>query len=92
MEIVRLKPTNKYTKPQTTVNRYIPGKGWVSTTGYISSSNIRPVDLEYQRNYEKYTNRKVSELNKIIDTIEQTGQQSKFRQKAKNDELVRRLN
>ncbi|MBU4535228.1 MAG: hypothetical protein KKF16_05280 [Euryarchaeota archaeon] len=66
--VVRSPTINSYTRARSPGNKYTP-TGYVSRNGYVSTNNIRPVDLEYQRNYEKYTNRKSSELNKIIDTI-----------------------
>lgn len=69
------KKTPKYTKTTPKYNKY-PSKsksGYVSPTkGYVRTSAVNPVDLEYQRLYDKYLNRKASELAKIGNTLQAT--------------------
>lgn len=57
--------------------RWIPGGGYVSYTGYVSSV-ISLVDLEYQRDCEKYKDEKVSNWNKIYNTIKANQKQDSF--------------
>ena len=62
----------KYTKTTPKYNKY-PSKsksGYVSPTkGYVHTSAVNPVDLEYQRLYDKYLNRKADQLKKINGVI-----------------------
>ena len=66
-----------YTKPTPYYNRY-PSKnkgGYVSPSkGYVPTRTITPIDLEYQRLYGQYLDRKASELNKIYNTINERKQ------------------
>ena len=68
----RINKSYKYTKTTSYYNRY-PSKhksGYVSPSkGYVSTKTAASIDLEYQRLYDKYLNKKSAELAKIYNTL-----------------------
>ena len=73
-------PTRKpprYTKPTSPGNKYIPGRGYVSPKGYTPST-VSLIDLEYQRNYEKYLDKKANEWNKIYNCISEKDKELEY--------------
>lgn len=74
LQIARLGPIylpgrTKYRTPPSGY-RYIPGRGYVSSTGYISSP-VSLIDMEYQNTLDDYLKKQASQAGKIIGIISQ---------------------